>query len=253
MQSHAWFGWRRAGGQYCCQGWGQEGVRHELGVGLFTEPQRTLGRLLFWLRVRRILSRGFDLCFYRITLSRMENGFRGQRRKGSQLGGCYDKLKGKAVAWTSEGAVEVRRSDREAGRSSRAHVRNQCHNWWLKDKLTKARKQSQARRDRNPESTKINTTWSLQTDKKGLLRSSPISLYTLHLKCSGSDGRVCLQCGRPRFDPWVRKIPWRRKGQLTIVFLPRKSHGRRSLVGYTPWGCKELDMTEWLTHTHKHY
>ena len=55
---------------------------------------------------------------------------------------------------------------------------------------------------------------------------------------------VCLQCGRPGFDPWVRKIPWRRKWQSTPVLLPGKSHGQRSLVGYSPWGCKELDTTE---------
>ena len=50
-----------------------------------------------------------------------------------------------------------------------------------------------------------------------------------------------------RFYPWVRKIPWRRAWQPTPVFLPRKPHGQRSLVGYSPWGCKELDMTEWLS------
>ena len=38
------------------------------------------------------------------------------------------------------------------------------------------------------------------------------------------------------------KIPWSRKWQLTPVFLPGKSHGQRSLAGYSPWG--ELDMTE---------
>ena len=52
-------------------------------------------------------------------------------------------------------------------------------------------------------------------------------------------------------DPWVRKIPWRRKWQPTPVFLPGKSHGRRSLVGYSPWGGKELDTTEQL-HSHFH-
>ena len=57
----------------------------------------------------------------------------------------------------------------------------------------------------------------------------------------------CLQCRRPRFDPWDRKIPWRRKWQPTPVFLPRKSHGQRSLVGYSPWDCKESDATEQLT------
>ena len=44
--------------------------------------------------------------------------------------------------------------------------------------------------------------------------------------------------------PWVRKIPWRRAWQPTPVFLPGESHGQRGLVGYSPWGCTESDMTE---------
>ena len=56
--------------------------------------------------------------------------------------------------------------------------------------------------------------------------------------------RVCLQHGRPRFDPWVGKMSWRRKWQPTLVFLPGESHGQRSLVGYSPWHHKELDTTE---------
>ena len=56
---------------------------------------------------------------------------------------------------------------------------------------------------------------------------------------------------RLRFNPWVRKIARRREWQPTPVFLPGKSHGPRGLAGYSPWGCKELDMTEQLTkHTH---
>ena len=35
-----------------------------------------------------------------------------------------------------------------------------------------------------------------------------------------------------RFNPWVRKVPWRREWQATLIFLPRKSHGPRSLAGY---------------------
>jgi len=46
------------------------------------------------------------------------------------------------------------------------------------------------------------------------------------------------------FDPWVRKIPWRRKWQSTPVFLPGKSQGWWSLEGYSPWGLKKLDSTE---------
>ena len=54
---------------------------------------------------------------------------------------------------------------------------------------------------------------------------------------------------RHGFDPWVGKLPWRRNGN-TPVFLPGKSHGPRSLAGYSPLGCKESDMTEWLSvHT----
>ena len=52
---------------------------------------------------------------------------------------------------------------------------------------------------------------------------------------------------RPGFDPWVGKIPWRRAWQPTPVFLPGESHGQRSLVGYSPWGHKESDTTEWLS------
>ena len=59
----------------------------------------------------------------------------------------------------------------------------------------------------------------------------------------------CLQYGRPGFDPWVGKVLWRRKWQPTPVLLPGKSHGQRSLVGYSPWGRKELDTTERL-HFH---
>ena len=44
-----------------------------------------------------------------------------------------------------------------------------------------------------------------------------------------------------RFDPWVRKIPWRRKWQPTPVFLPGKSHGQRSLAGYCLWSCRVGD------------
>ena len=50
--------------------------------------------------------------------------------------------------------------------------------------------------------------------------------------------------GRPGLDPWVAKIPWRRKWQPTSVFLPGGSHEQGSLADYSLWGCKELDMTK---------
>ena len=58
-----------------------------------------------------------------------------------------------------------------------------------------------------------------------------------NLPSDAGDAREC------RFHPWVGKIPWRRKWQPTPVFLPGKFHGRRSLVGYSPQGHKESDMT----------
>ena len=69
----------------------------------------------------------------------------------------------------------------------------------------------------------------------------------------GSDSKeFACQCGRPRFEPWVGNIPWRREWLPTPVFLPGAFHGQRSLVGYSPWGHKESDMTERLsTHTYE--
>ena len=69
------------------------------------------------------------------------------------------------------------------------------------------------------------------------------------IPCCLRQQRVCLQCERPEFNPWGGKIPWRRKWQPTPVFLPGKSHGWRSLVGYSSRGCKESDTTERL-HFH---
>ena len=57
----------------------------------------------------------------------------------------------------------------------------------------------------------------------------------------------CRRCRRCVFDPWVGKISWRRKWQPTPVFLSGKSHGQRSLAGYSPWGHKEPDTIE---HAH---
>ena len=66
--------------------------------------------------------------------------------------------------------------------------------------------------------------------------------------------RICLPMQKRhemRVLPQVRKIPWRRQWQPTPVFLPGKFHGQRSLGGYSPWDCKESDMTEQLTLFYK--
>ena len=58
------------------------------------------------------------------------------------------------------------------------------------------------------------------------------------------------------FNLWVQNIPWKRAWQPTPVFLPEESHGQRNLVGYSPQGHKESDMTSDIectrTHTHTH-
>ena len=54
----------------------------------------------------------------------------------------------------------------------------------------------------------------------------------------------CRRLKRRGFDPWVKKIPWRRAWAPTPGFLPGKSHEQRSLAGYSPCGRKESDMTE---------
>ena len=74
---------------------------------------------------------------------------------------------------------------------------------------------------------------------------------------------ICMYMGLPRwlsgkesawqyrrlmFDPWVGKIPWRRKWQPTPVFLARKPYGQRSWAGYSPWDHKELDTTQQLNN-----
>ena len=80
-------------------------------------------------------------------------------------------------------------------------------------------------------------------------RYEVVSHYSFGLHLAQRVKRLSAMQERPGFDLWVGKIPWRRKWQPTPVLLPGKSHGRRSLVGYSPWGRKESDTTEWL-HLH---
>ena len=59
--------------------------------------------------------------------------------------------------------------------------------------------------------------------------------------------RICLQCRRLGFNPWVGKIPWRREWPPTPVFSPGEFHGQRSLAGYSPWRCRVRH--NWATNT----
>ena len=85
---------------------------------------------------------------------------------------------------------------------------------------------------RNSQNFKLNSVLSRET----------VKYLRLPRWLSGKES-AC-QCRRLGFYPWVGKIPWRRKWQLTPVFLPGRSHEQRSLAGYSPWGCKDSDTTE---------
>ena len=71
----------------------------------------------------------------------------------------------------------------------------------------------------------------------------------------GASGKEsACQCGRHKrhgFDSRVGKISWRRAWKSTPVFVPGEFYGERSLVGYSPLGHKELDMTETTEHGHE--
>ena len=77
--------------------------------------------------------------------------------------------------------------------------------------------------------------------------------YPIFLVARGKESahQCRIWCRIHGLDSWVRKIPWRRKWQPTPAFVPGKSHGRRSLVGYRPWGHEELGTTWWLNNKTK--
>ena len=91
--------------------------------------------------------------------------------------------------------------------------------------------------------------------------------FLLGFPGGNSDKKIhleCRRCKRIGFDLWVRKISGRRKWQPCLVFLPGQLHGQRSLVGYSPWSHKELDVTEharawlslvggWMAHWSTHW
>ena len=77
-----------------------------------------------------------------------------------------------------------------------------------------------------------------------------IHIYSLP---GGSDGEESTGNVGPEFNPWVGETPWRKAWQPTPVFWPGESHGQMSLASYSPWGHKESDTTEQLTHTLGHH
>ena len=92
------------------------------------------------------------------------------------------------------------------------------------------------------------------TTKRSYLTGTESGTRKMGLPTWLSGRESACQCSRLRrrgFDSWVGKISRRRKRQPSPVFLPGEFHGQRSLVGYSPRGRKELDMTKRLsTHAH---
>ena len=75
----------------------------------------------------------------------------------------------------------------------------------------------------------------------------PVPVTAARLPRWPSGKESACRCRRRGFNPWVGKSPSRRKWQLSPIFLPGKSHGQRSRVGYSPGGHKESDTTEQLS------
>ena len=71
--------------------------------------------------------------------------------------------------------------------------------------------------------------WGGRSYKKGIY-------VCIGFPCSSVGKESACNARDPGFDPWVGKVPWRKKWQLTPAFLPGKSHGQRSLVSCSPQG-----------------
>ena len=71
-----------------------------------------------------------------------------------------------------------------------------------------------------------------------------LNLIASSVFSGGSDSKESAGQCQPWFDPWVRKIPWRREWPSTPVFLLGETHGEWSLAGYSSWGRKESDVTD---------
>ena len=76
-------------------------------------------------------------------------------------------------------------------------------------------------------------TWAVDAPHVSDLSSSLVYLFW-GASPVAQQQRIHLQCRRPRYDPWVGKMPWRSAWQPSLVLLPGESHGQRSLVGYSP-------------------
>ena len=94
--------------------------------------------------------------------------------------------------------------------------------------------------------------WSCTLKNKFLSSIFSVAINQTLLNINLKVWEFTCQCKRHkklRFNPWVRKIPWRRAWQPIPVFLPGKSHGHRSLVSCAPEGHKESNTTEVIYYT----
>ena len=94
--------------------------------------------------------------------------------------------------------------------------------------------------------------WSASVQWVTKSRTQPSDWTELIVLCTGFPGGTsskeptcqCRRCNRLGFNPWIRKIPWRRAWQPTPVLLPGESLGQRSFAGCSPLGGKKSDTTE---------
>ena len=138
-------------------------------------------------------------------------------------------------------------SRNQAGRKSLQRKYN--FNYILKGARSWTNSSKQTCRDRCTfwEHGKLNTCFGFFPSNTPLVLLVTESHQSLGFLGGTSGKELACQCRRHKrcgFDPWIRKTPWRRAWQHTPVFLPGESHGQRSLVGYSPWGRRESDMTE---------
>ena len=119
-----------------------------------------------------------------------------------------------------------------------------CSLWKLRVSLTCWEAEPPKIRGGTPQSSHLRSEGSLAKKQPAFLTKSTKGSGLLRCLHGKESACQCRRYKRHSFDPWVRKIPWRRKWQSTPVFLPGKSYGQRSLVGYSPQGCKGSDATE---------
>ena len=115
-----------------------------------------------------------------------------------------------------------------------------CHLWGRTESDT-----TEATEQRHHKLQKISVGWEhycWSHKLSGILSIGNNAKLNIKVLVVNSGKESTCQCRRYKrhvFDPWVGKIPCRRKWQLTPVFLPWESHGERSFMGCSLWGCKE--------------